>query len=137
VIAQFPDGAQPVAVVYADHDFAKSPGPDEILRLARPAGCTAVLVDTFDKSSGGLLEHWPLAETAALVQTCRREGLMCVLAGKLNFDSIRQLLPLAPDYVGVRGAACVGGRTERLDFARVKSLARLVRRGAQESAARA
>ena len=35
-----------------------------------------------------------------------------VLAGSLNEQAIEKLLPLEPAYIGVRGAACAGGRDQ-------------------------
>jgi uncharacterized protein (UPF0264 family) len=125
-IVCLPAGVQPVAVIYADHENAISPTPDDILREAKAAGCAAILVDTFDKSRGGLLDYLTKSDITTIVEACRRDGLVCVLAGSLTSESIKQLLPLAPDFVGVRGAACAGSRTGRLDLGRVKSLTRLV-----------
>ena len=50
----------------------------------------------------------------------------CV-AGSLVAESIERVLELAPAYIGVRGAACVGGRDGAIDLGRVKSLAEVVR----------
>jgi uncharacterized protein (UPF0264 family) len=134
-LAQFPADVQPVAVIYADYEIANSPPPDEILARAKSAGCSAVLVDTFDKSHGGLLDHFSLVDIKTLVRTCRRQNLVSVLAGSLTESTIEKLLPLKPNYVGVRGAACEGARTGRLDLGRVKSLAQLVRRSAKKMSA--
>ena len=107
----------------------------EITVSAKPAGCSAVLVDTFDKSAGGLFNCMTIDEIAALVRACREQRLACVLAGSLTADTIEQLLPLAPDYVGIRGAACAGSRTGRLELSRVKSLSQLVHAAGKETLA--
>ena len=41
-----------VAVAYADWQRARAPAPRQVLEAARAMDCSAVLLDTFDKSSG-------------------------------------------------------------------------------------
>ena len=123
----FPSSVQPVAVVYADWQIAGSPDPYTIADLAASFGCTTVLVDTFDKSAGGLLDHWPLAELARFVELLRHQKRLIVLAGSLTFASIEQVLPLEPDFVAVRGAVCAAGRSGTLDPAKVCRLASRIR----------
>ena len=52
--------------------------------------------------------------------------MLAVLAGSLTAASIEQLLPLDPDYVGVRGAVCDNTRAGRLNPLRVRELKRLL-----------
>jgi uncharacterized protein (UPF0264 family) len=115
-------GPSNVAVVYADWQAAKAPAPAEVLRQAKRLGCHAVLVDTYDKAGGGLLECWGWQELKDFVAAVREEKLMIVLAGSLAANTIERVLPLAPDYVAVRGAACAGSRHGALDPASVRSL---------------
>jgi hypothetical protein len=56
----------------------------------------------------------------------RRRGLETGLAGGLVARSIRALAGLPVDVVGVRGAACSGGRAGRLDPGRCRALRRAV-----------
>jgi uncharacterized protein (UPF0264 family) len=65
----------------------------------------------------------------------RAAGLVSVVAGGLGEADFDQILPLRPDYLGVRGAACIGDRTGRLDARRVGRLAALAHGGARASAA--
>ena len=116
-----------VAVAYADWRTAQAPQPCDVLQAGVRIGCRAVLVDTFDKSQGNLLAHWNLADLANFVAEVRQQGLTIVLAGSLDRDAIRTILPLAPDYLAVRGAACAGGRTSRLDATRIAQLVSLLR----------
>jgi len=53
-----------------------------------------------------------------------REALGCliVLAGSLTKRTIAKLLPLEPDFVAVRGAACAGRRDGNLDPRKVRRL---------------
>ena len=120
------EGVDVVAVVYADWTKARAPRPDRVLEEACRLGCRAVLIDTFEKSAGNLLSHWPIGELSLFVAEVGRRAMLAVLAGSLDRDAIGRVLPLAPDYIAVRGAACQGGREGPLDFQRVCSLVRQV-----------
>lgn len=113
-----------VAVVYADWHTAGSPEPRETLRLATELGCGALLVDTFDKASGGLFRWWPWEELEEFVGCVKHHGLLAVVAGSVTLADLPRLLAIAPDYVAVRGAACRGGRAGRLDTRRTGRLVR-------------
>jgi len=115
-----------VAVVYADWQAAAAPPPDEVLAGARRLGCGAVLVDTHDKRGGGLLKHWSPQMLAGFVAETRQAGMLVALAGGLVLEGLELVLPLMPDVIGVRGAACRGGRESTLDPDCVRQLARHV-----------
>jgi uncharacterized protein (UPF0264 family) len=126
--AQLPQGVRPVAVVYADWKTARAPDPRQVLESAQAIACGAVLVDTCDKSQGSLLDHWTLAEVDQFASAVRQAGMLSVVAGGLGLAEIAELLPVAPDYIAVRGAACHGDRTGRLDSKRIGHLSALVQR---------
>jgi hypothetical protein len=119
-----------VAVVYADHQLARSPAARPILTQARRLGCRAILVDTFDKEAGGLLDCWTQEQLQWLIATAHAEGLLAVVAGGLTLDAIERILPLAPDYVAVRGAACNANRNGQIAANRLQELVELVGRSA-------
>jgi uncharacterized protein (UPF0264 family) len=119
-------GVGVVAVVYADWSKARAPRPDRVLEEACRLDCRAVLIDTFEKSAGSLLSHWPIGDLSVFVAEIRRRAMLAVLAGSLDGKAIGRVLPLAPDYIAVRGAACQGGREGSLDFQRVCNLVRQV-----------
>lgn len=130
-LAEFAPGIIPVAVVYADFGDAGSPRPDEVLFHASDLGCGAVLLDTFDKSGGDLLERWSMEKIAQFVADSNKRGLLAVLGGSLTMETISKLsnaklMPYAPDYFAVRGAACVGGRTSEILGKKVLQLSRYV-----------
>jgi hypothetical protein len=112
-----------VAVAYADAEAAGSPPPEDMLRSAIAAGADALLLDTCVKDGRTLLDHAPLARLAALSVAARAAGLLFAVAGSLDLASIERVADLA-DVVGVRGAACLGGREGRVDAARVGELRR-------------
>lgn len=107
-----------IAVLFADR------GPDlGDLRPFVAAGCAGVMLDTADKSGGSLLDHQELPDLAAFVTQTRRLGLLGGLAGSLRLVDIPILLPLAPGYLGFRGALCQAGhRTQVLDPERLRAV---------------
>lgn len=118
---------EPVAVVYADAEAARAPAPDDILRLAASFGCRTMLVDTFDKRRGNLLDHWSFERLQHWLRTVEAAGLQGVVAGSLSLATLPRIVPLRPALVAVRGAACTGGlRVDRIDEARVRRLAELL-----------
>jgi hypothetical protein len=122
-----PSGVVPVAVVYADWQQAEAPSPERVIEDAASLRCGVVLFDTYDKTRGGLLDYLPLPELCRLTSQSRRAGLRVVLGGGLCPATIPHVLPLQPDYIAVRGAACRYGRTGDLDAALVRELCNLLR----------
>jgi uncharacterized protein (UPF0264 family) len=122
-----PEGVQPVAVTYADWQGACAPPPLAVLAAAAAMDARTLLVDTHDKSHGNLLTHLTWSELTELSARAAAVNIRLVLAGSLDAEAIRAVLPLAPAYVAVRGAACAGSRTQAIDAARVKRLVELVR----------
>ncbi len=120
------EGIRLVAVLFAD----QSPDTGLLPDLAA-AGLFGVMLDTSDKQGGGLLSHLELAELAAFVEAAHRLGLRCGLAGSLRPEEIPLLLPLAPDYLGFRGALCEGGRSGRLS---ARAMARVRRHIPEQNA---
>jgi uncharacterized protein (UPF0264 family) len=111
-----------VAVAYADYVAAGVPAPGTVARLAVAAGADGVLMDTWRKDGGDLFQH--LAEPAlhAWIEQVRVAGLLVALAGSLSIKGVRAAAELPADVVGVRGAACVGGRTGVVSEGRVAEL---------------
>jgi (5-formylfuran-3-yl)methyl phosphate synthase len=95
---------QLVAVLFAD----LQPDLGAIAPLAR-AGFAGVMLDTAGKDGRGLRYCMAEEDIARFAAAGRREGLLIGLAGSLRLADIAALLPLAPDYLGFRGALCVGG----------------------------
>jgi hypothetical protein len=99
-----------VAVAYADWKAAKGLAPAQLLEAARAVACDVFLIDTFDKSSGNLLDVMDLAELRQLSDSAHDAGLKIALAGGLRGAQFGELAEVNPDILGVRGAACAGGR---------------------------
>jgi uncharacterized protein (UPF0264 family) len=121
-----PSGTRTVAVIYADYHAANAPSSEEILDAAAEWQCDTILVDTWNKSGGGLLAIWSFDQIARLLETVHSRGRHVAIAGSLTHDDIAKVLCLEPEYIAVRGAACEAGRTSAVSTERVRALARLV-----------
>lgn len=110
-----------VPVAYADHDAAGSLRPEAILRATLAGGARAILIDTCIKDGRGLLDSIPLVRLRTLSTDARSAGLMLAVAGSLNLSALDRVADLA-DVIGVRGAACRGGREGRVDADLVRAL---------------
>ena len=103
-------GKELVAVSYADDAAARSPAPADVAALAVDARCRWLLIDTFDKRSGTLLECLAVEQLQAIFQRVRREGVTTAAAGRLTPAAIAELPLESVDVVAVRSAACGGDR---------------------------
>jgi uncharacterized protein (UPF0264 family) len=116
-----------VAVAYADWQTAGAPDPQSVLAAAVDAGCPALLIDTYDKSSGSVFDHWPLEELAVFRDRTSSQGLMLVLAGSLVGQSFEAAAMLRPDLLAVRTAASESGRNGNVTRERVAALRQTIR----------
>ena len=114
----------PVAVIYADYSRAAAPAPQAIVRHAAVHGCQTVLLDAFDKTGGNLLAHMTPEAIGSWRKTVHAAGMKAVVAGSLDQSLIAPLLEAGVDCVAVRGAACRGGRSGRLDHDKLTQLVR-------------
>jgi uncharacterized protein (UPF0264 family) len=97
-------------------NFAEDPlDAAGIARLAE-LGLAGVMLDTADKAAGSLTRHLSLERLREFVCAARAHGLIVGLAGSLRAADIPALAALAPDYLGFRGALCMGSRTDALDL---------------------
>ena len=116
-----------VAVAYADWQRARAPMPEEICDFAIEHSTGAFLIDTWLKDGSTLLDWLSLHEIEYLQERCHVAGVPMALAGSLGPAQIRTLLPLRPDWIAVRGAACRGNqRGAPVDEGEVRRLAELL-----------
>jgi uncharacterized protein (UPF0264 family) len=113
-----------VAVSYADAERAGSLAPDVMADLAARAGAAGILLDTHIKDGSGLFGSLSRTELAAWISAVRRSGLIAAVAGEIGPADLERLQSLEPDVVGVRGAACDGGRGGTVSVERVVALRR-------------
>ena len=126
VLQELPPETRPVGVVYADWQSAGAPSPDKVLSAAIESSCSALLIDTFDKSRGSISTYFSLQELKHFLSAARAANLTTVLAGSLTPVLVRELLPLAPDFLAVRGAVCRGGRTGTVEESLVADLVQML-----------
>jgi uncharacterized protein (UPF0264 family) len=109
-----------VAVAYADAEQAGTVPPALIPPLAQAAGAAGVLLDTHGKGGRGLLEWLPSGALVDWVARARRAGLLAALAGSLRPRDLALVCRAQPDVLGIRGAACSGGRGGQVSEDRVR-----------------
>jgi uncharacterized protein (UPF0264 family) len=119
-------GKDLVAVIYADDVAAHSPAPADIAALAVDARCRWLLIDTFDKRSGTLLECLSAMELNAIFQRVRQHGVTTASAGRLTPAAIAELPLESVDVVAVRSAACGGDRAGTVCAEHVAALRQLL-----------
>jgi (5-formylfuran-3-yl)methyl phosphate synthase len=115
---------QIIAAAYADARHAGSVPPQVILAAAAEAGCAGVLLDTWQKTSGDLFKWIGVSALARWIAEGRRHRLLTAVAGSLSESQIGRVVSAQPDIIGVRGAACAGGRDGRVERGRVAALRR-------------
>jgi uncharacterized protein (UPF0264 family) len=111
-----------VAVAYADRTAGLS--PLEIARLAAQAGADGVLLDTLAKDGRDLFDLTAVREVKTWVESARAAGLIAAIAGSLGPESLGSIREVGPSVLGVRGAACTGGRGGVIDVEKVRALRR-------------
>jgi dihydroneopterin aldolase len=124
-LATLARGTKLVGVMFADLE------PDENTRRAliatmRACGFAGAMLDTARKGAGRLLDNLDIPSLAGFVEVCHAHDLLAGLAGSLEPPDIPRLLPLAPDYLGFRGALCAGDRTGPLDPAAFRLVRELI-----------
>lgn len=112
-----------VAVLFADQqpDFA-------MLEPLAESGFYGAMLDTADKSAGGLCRWLDESVLRRFVANARAGKLLTGLAGSLRMSDISRLAGVGPDYLGFRGALCRDhARQSGLDAARVNEVADMLR----------
>jgi uncharacterized protein (UPF0264 family) len=122
VVAGLPKGFRMVAVGYADAEEVSAPTAEEVIDAAVPCGGSAILIDTFHKRPGGILQRRGADWLAGLLRRCRATGLPVAVAGGIEKKDLPLLATLAPDIVAVRTAACRGGREGSVETPLVEAL---------------
>ncbi len=112
------EGGPPVvAVLFADRDPELS-----LLPAIAASGFVGVMLDTADKSGGGLRAHASPHDIRSFAETARALGLFVGLSGSLRSEDIAPLSVVEPDYLGFRTALCRGGRAGPIDVNAVRTV---------------
>jgi dihydroneopterin aldolase len=109
-----------IVVAYADETAGITPAA--LVDLAARAGASGVLLDTANKDGCGLLSLIGPDALTAWIAHAHARRLIAAVAGKLTADDVSIVHAVGADIVGVRGAACDGGRTGRVSAERVRQL---------------
>src|SRR5262245_55192714 len=88
VIKCLPSGVRAVPVAYADAQRARSPSVTGVLELASAGGAGMLLIDTFDKSGGGLLNYFSVRELCEFCAEAEARGVEVAVAGSLHAEEI-------------------------------------------------
>jgi len=120
--AELPTGTGAVMCCYADWQRARAPHPEEALCVAEQFGAEGILIDTWSKKHGALLDVAALPRLESLVDAIRRRGFWFALAGQLDATVVPTCCRLSPSYLAFRSAVCREDRTRSLDASRVRSL---------------
>lgn len=118
--------ARLVVVAYADWEQVGGLAPRRLIAVAAEVGAAGVLFDTAHKAAPLFALERPEV-VRAWVSATHAAGLFAVLAGSLTDSDIATARDLDADVVGVRGAACIGGRLGRVVPERVATLVALAR----------
>jgi (5-formylfuran-3-yl)methyl phosphate synthase len=113
-----------VAVAYADAARTGSVKPDGVRQVSAGAGADGILLDTGIKDGLSLFRWIEPAALADWTAGAREAGLLAAIAGGLTLPDISLAASAQPDVVGVRSAACDGGRLGCVSEMRVQALRR-------------
>jgi (5-formylfuran-3-yl)methyl phosphate synthase len=116
------ESPQVIAVAYADADQVDAPDPWDLCEAARRGGAAGVLLDTACKQGGTLVDLMPPGELSDWVSLAHLHELTAGIAGSLRIGDFEVVGDTGADIVGVRGAACDGGRTGTVSAERVAAL---------------
>ena len=111
-----------ILVAYADHERACSPSPEEMIALAELTSAAGVLIDTHDKHSASLTALMTASALGRFVTRVHETGAIAAIAGRLTAEDFEIVHEAGADVVGIRGAACEGGRCGMVTAGRVGAL---------------
>ena len=111
-----------VCVVFADQFLSLDTVIHE-LELFKYYGVNTILIDTFKKNQGDLLEICEITFLKKFIIKCKKIGLDVGLAGGIKESQIPKLIRLQPSILGFRSAVCKeNARYYELDSSKIKRL---------------
>lgn len=122
------DGVKLVVAGYADWARVGSINVLSVPSIAARVGANVVMVDTKIKDGKTSFEFLGRGGILRFIEEGHALGLKVAIAGSLGPREVGEACVLGADIVGVRSAACRGGRVKgRVDAAKVAALAEAVR----------
>ena len=123
-----------IAVAYADAGDAAAIERESLIDLAAVAGATGILLDTCHKRGPGVRDLVSARALSDWIAAAHGSGLLVAVVGKLTVDDLGFVRDSGADVAGVRGAACVGGRSGVISAERVRVLRSHVDRTSRSAA---
>lgn len=124
---QIDERSELVVAAYADHLAARTLPASQIAR-ALHGRYGVFLIDTYAKDGRSVFDHISVEQLKLLAKEVRATNASFALAGSLGLKHIDKISAVAPDIVGIRGAACEGGRTGRICEEKVSEFRTSLRR---------
>ena len=103
-----------VLVGYADFQKFNTLSPLDIIDIAHYVNASGVMIDTLGKGGYSTFDILTPQYLSSFVNKARQYGLFTALAGGLRIEHISMAVHLGFDVIGVRTAACQGGRNGRV-----------------------
>jgi uncharacterized protein (UPF0264 family) len=100
------DSITVVASGYADFRRFNGLSYRTVVDVAKQSGARVAMLDTYYKDGSGLLDVMTEDELSEFCQYGHELGLLVALAGSINTSNLSAIHRIAPDIIGVRGAAC-------------------------------
>jgi (5-formylfuran-3-yl)methyl phosphate synthase len=126
-VAERLPGVAVIAVAYADHIAAGTPPPAAFPDAIAAAGAAGLLVDTCVKDGRHLFDWLAPSELERMGRALGADGCLLALGGSLRVDHVHTAVATGATILGVRGAACRGGRSGTVSSAQVRRLAERLR----------
>ncbi|HEU4589045.1 MAG TPA: (5-formylfuran-3-yl)methyl phosphate synthase [Gemmatimonadales bacterium] len=129
--------ARPRLVAAAYADLCTPAQLFRVINAAVIAGAAGVLLDTATKDGHSLLDWLTADLLTRWADTARTAGLLSGLAGSVGASQVPVLAAAGADVMGVRGAACDGGRAGTINARRVAALRQALAKSARPPTASA
>ncbi len=125
-----------VAVGYVDSVIANSPPLEQIVEAADQPRVGGVLLDTFGKAEGRLLDFCSERQIELLADDLHARSQFLAIAGRLRITDFARLKDLPVDLVAVRSAVCLEeNRLSRVCAGRVQACVEALSRPAAVTSA--
>ncbi len=114
VVSSVSHNVKVVLVGYADFQRFSTLSPLDVIDVASYANANGVMIDTLGKGEYSTFDILSYEYLSSFVNKARKYGLFTALAGGLKISHIDKAVSLGFDVIGVRTAACQGGRNGRV-----------------------
>lgn len=109
-----------VLVGYADYLHTQSIEPLKVVDVAIKTEAEGVMIDTLRKGKSSTFDVLSLEYLRKFAEKAHGANLFAAIAGSIRIEHIPLCIKLEFDVVGVRGAVCTGGRSEKISRELVK-----------------